>query len=216
MQETASELAVLFRSAAANSPSTASAESAGALPACDIPVRLSPSVTIVKQARSHGSGAYKVDAHGPVVGGRASTAVALLTIGSGRAHGERRNNRQSPTRTSAPLKAERPGAVRNATGNLRVRTTRELVQRRPGDRRPVKGPSAARAPRERSGQRPRRSGSLAAISAATAAWLGWTYRCRVASRLWPLMAISKGALTFASPRWVSREWRSWCRVLPPE
>jgi hypothetical protein len=66
------------------------------------------------------------------------------------------------------------------------------------------------------GQRPRRSGSLAAISAATAAWLGLTYRCKVASRLWPLMAISSGALTFASPRWVSRECRSWCRVLPPE
>lgn len=37
--------------------------------------------------------------------------------------------------------------------------------------------------REDSDQRQRRSGSLAAISAATAAWLGWTYRCKVASRL---------------------------------
>ncbi len=77
------------------------------------------------------------------------------------------------------------------------------------------GPGAGRAP-EGSGQRPRRSGSLEAIRAATAAWLGLTYRCRVASRLWPLMAISRGALTFASPRGVSREWRSWCSVLPPE
>jgi hypothetical protein len=38
----------------------------------------------------------------------------------------------------------------------------------------------------------RRSGSLAAIRAATASWLGWTYRCRVASRLWPLMAMTAG------------------------
>ena len=43
-------------------------------------------------------------------------------------------------------------------------------------------------------QQPGRSGSLAAISAATASWLGLTYRCRVASRLWPLMAISREAL----------------------
>ena len=84
-----------------------------------------------------------------------------------------------------------------------------------GGRRPSEGPVPDVRPGG-SGQRPRRSGSLAAIRAATAAWLGWTYRCKVASRLWPLIAISKGALTFASPRWVSREWRSWCRVLPPE
>ena len=179
-------------------------------PACDIRARLSPSVTIAEQARSHGSGPYQVDAHGPVVGGRDSTAVAVLTIGGGRAHGERRiTTRQSPARISAPLTVERPGAARNAPGHLRVRTTLWLVYRPP--RRP--GPDVRPGG---SGQRPRRSGSLAAISAATAAWLGWTYRCRVASRLWPLMAISRGALTFASPRWVSREWRSWCRVLPPE
>ena len=59
------------------------------------------------------------------------------------------------------------------------------------------------------GQRLWLSGSLAAIRAATAAWLGLTYRCRVASRSWPLMAMSRGVLTLWSPRWVSREWRSW-------
>jgi len=48
-------------------------------------------------------------------------------------------------------------------------------------RRPSEGPVPDVRP-EGSGQRPRRSGSLAAIRAATAAWPGVTYRCKVVSR----------------------------------
>jgi len=51
-----------------------------ALPVRDIPAR-SPSVVMAGQARSHGSGSYRVDAHDPVAGGRDSPAVAVLTIG---------------------------------------------------------------------------------------------------------------------------------------
>ena len=50
-----------------------------ALPVRDIPAR-SPSVVMIGQARSHGSGSYRVDAHDPVAGGRDSTAVVVLTI----------------------------------------------------------------------------------------------------------------------------------------
>jgi hypothetical protein len=50
-----------------------------------------------------------------------------------------------------------------------------------GGRRPSEGPVPDVRP-EGSGQRPRRSGSLEAIRAATAAWLGVTYRCKVVSR----------------------------------
>src|SRR5260370_36969414 len=53
-----------------------------ALPVRDIPAR-SPSVVMVGQARSHGSGSYRVDAHDPVAGGRDSPAVAVLPIRGG-------------------------------------------------------------------------------------------------------------------------------------
>ena len=50
-----------------------------------------------------------------------------------------------------------------------------------GGRRPSEGPVPDVRP-EGSGQRPGWSGSLEAIRAATAAWLGVTYRCKVVSR----------------------------------
>ena len=50
-----------------------------------------------------------------------------------------------------------------------------------GGRRPSEGPVPDVRP-DGAGQRPRRSGSLAAIRAAAAAWLGVTYRCKVMSR----------------------------------
>ena len=172
-------------------------------------------MTKAEQARSHGSGLYQVDARGPVVGGRDSTAVAVLTMDGGRAHGERRaTTRQSPARTSAPptpAPGRRQERGRSIAGTYNPASRFSAARRSSACRGPVPNVRPGRC-----GQRPRQSGLLAAISAVTAAWLGWTYRCSVASRLWPLTAISKGALTFASPRWVSREGRSWCRVLPPE
>ena len=50
-----------------------------ALPVRDIPVR-SPAVSMADQARSHGSGSYRVDTHDPVAGWRDGTAVAVFTI----------------------------------------------------------------------------------------------------------------------------------------
>ncbi len=47
-------------------------------PVRDIPAQ-SPSVAVVDQVRSHGTGPYQVDAHDPVAGGQDSTAVAVLT-----------------------------------------------------------------------------------------------------------------------------------------
>ena len=52
-------------------------------PVRNIPAR-SPSVATAGQARSHGSGSYQVDAHGPVAGGRDSAAAAVFTTGGGR------------------------------------------------------------------------------------------------------------------------------------
>jgi len=52
-------------------------KSAGpALPFRDIPAR-SPAVAMADQARSHGSGSYRVDTHDPVAGGRDNTAMAV-------------------------------------------------------------------------------------------------------------------------------------------
>jgi hypothetical protein len=61
-------------------------ESAGVRVLClsrNIPAR-SPSVATAGPARSHGSGSYQVDAHGPVAGGRDSAAAAVFTTGGGR------------------------------------------------------------------------------------------------------------------------------------
>jgi len=90
--------------------------------------------------------------------------------------------RPRPARTSAPLTAGHRGTARNAAGHLPIRTTLRLVhRRRRGSAR--REPGAGRASgRVRSA--PRRSGSLEAIRAATAAWLCVTYRCKVVSRGW--------------------------------
>ena len=61
----------------------------GALRVRDNPARLS-SMPIADQARSNGSGSYRVDAHDRVTGRRASTAVAVLAIGEGDADAGRR------------------------------------------------------------------------------------------------------------------------------
>jgi len=50
-------------------------------------------VAMADQARSHGSGFYRVDAHDPVAGGRDNIAVAVLAIGDGRC--SRRASRNS-------------------------------------------------------------------------------------------------------------------------
>src|SRR5512142_734435 len=62
-----------------------------------------------------------------------------------------------------------------------------------GGRRPSEGPVPDVRP-EGSGQRPRRSGSLEAIRAATAAWLGVTYRS-------VRLAMGEGVLSPGGRRW---------------